>query len=156
MYTPREEMPKNLLPALIFDIDGTITDITHRRQFVKQSPKDWDAFNTRMKDDVLQRWAKRFIKDLRIRHKIILITGREERFREITINWLKEKGIHFDLLLMRSTGDRTDDHEIKRDFYERHVSGQYDVVAVIEDRSRCVQMWRGLGLVCLQCDNGDF
>lgn len=142
--------------AIIFDIDGTITDITHRRKYVKQSPKDWDNFNDLMKDDILQHWAKALIKDLRIRYDIILITGREERFREITLDWLRRNDVHSNMLLMRTTGDKTDDDVIKKGLYERHVEPRYDIIAVFEDRSRVVKMWRDLGLTCLQCDYGDF
>lgn len=156
MYTPLDEIPKEKKLAIIFDIDGTITDITHRRKYVKQSPKDWDNFNDLMKDDILQPWAKALIKDLRIRYKIILITGREERFRRITIDWMDNKGIHFDALLMRTTGDKTDDDIIKKELYRRHIEPEYDVIAVFEDRGRVVKMWRELGLTCLQCDEGDF
>jgi uncharacterized HAD superfamily protein len=142
--------------AIIFDIDGTITDITHRRKYVKRSPKDWDNFNDLMKYDVLQPWAKALIKDLRIRYDIILITGREERFREITLDWLRRNDIHSKMLLMRTTGDKTDDDIVKKGLYERHVEPHYDIIVVFEDRSRVVKMWRDLGLTCLQCDYGDF
>ena len=30
---------------VIFDVDGTLMDITERRKFVEQRPKDWDSFN---------------------------------------------------------------------------------------------------------------
>ena len=37
---------------IIFDIDGTLMDISHRKKFVEQRPKDWDKFREGTKDDV--------------------------------------------------------------------------------------------------------
>ena len=31
---------------VIFDIDGTLLDISHRLKFIQQKPKDWKAFRT--------------------------------------------------------------------------------------------------------------
>ena len=29
---------------VIFDVDGTLMNISHRRKFVEMKPKDWKAF----------------------------------------------------------------------------------------------------------------
>ena len=31
--------------VVIFDLDGTICNVTHRRKFVASKPKNWDAWN---------------------------------------------------------------------------------------------------------------
>ena len=36
---------------IIFDIDGTILDISHRVKFVLQNPKDWKSFYSNMDAD---------------------------------------------------------------------------------------------------------
>ena len=36
---------------VIFDIDGTLMDIQHRKQYVEQRPKDWDKFREATRDD---------------------------------------------------------------------------------------------------------
>ena len=37
---------------VIFDIDGTLVDISHRLKLIKSSPKDWKAF----RDPLKKRW----------------------------------------------------------------------------------------------------
>ena len=29
---------------IVFDVDGTLMDLTHRRKFLETQPKDWDSF----------------------------------------------------------------------------------------------------------------
>ncbi len=40
--------------------------------------------------------------------------------------------------------------------YEEHIKAKYDILLAIADRQQVVDMWREQGLVCLQCDKGDF
>jgi len=37
--------------VICWDIDGTLANITHRRQFVASHPKNWPAFNRAMVKD---------------------------------------------------------------------------------------------------------
>ena len=36
---------------IIFDIDGTLMDIEHRKKFVEQKPKDWNSFREMTSED---------------------------------------------------------------------------------------------------------
>lgn len=57
---------------------------------------------------------------------------------------------------MRPAGDYRPDQIVKRELYEAHIAGQYDVLFCVDDRNSVVAMWRELGLTCLQCAEGDF
>ena len=57
---------------------------------------------------------------------------------------------------MRTAGDTRKDAVVKAELYEEHVEGRYNVVAVIDDRKRVVDLRRSLGLTCLQVAEGDF
>lgn len=57
---------------------------------------------------------------------------------------------------MRPAGNMEKDSVIKRRLYEEHIKGTYNVAYVIDDRNQVVEMWRSLGLRCLQVANGDF
>jgi hypothetical protein len=59
-------------------------------------------------------------------------------------------------LFMRGDDDYRPDEIVKRELYEENVLGNYDVVGVIDDRSKVVKMWRELGLTCLQVAEGAF
>lgn len=59
-------------------------------------------------------------------------------------------------LHMRPAGDRRRDSIVKAELFDRHVRDQYRVLVVLDDRKQVVEMWRSLGLTCLQVAEGDF
>ncbi|MGH7203736.1 MAG: AAA family ATPase, partial [Candidatus Levyibacteriota bacterium] len=49
------------------------------------------------------------------------------------------------------------DAVVKKELYETHISGKYEVLFVLDDRDQVVEMWRkDLGLPCFQVDYGNF
>jgi hypothetical protein len=57
---------------------------------------------------------------------------------------------------MRKEGDHREDSVIKKEIYLKDILPKNEVLFIVEDRLSVVKMWRSLGLVCLQCDWGDF
>ena len=57
---------------------------------------------------------------------------------------------------MRPHDDFRKDDVIKAEIYEKEILPYYHVLFVVEDRKSVVEMWREKGVVCLQCDWGDF
>jgi len=57
---------------------------------------------------------------------------------------------------MRKTGDSRKDSIVKREIFEEHIKGKYRIQFVLDDRNQVVEMWRQLGLTCLQVAEGDF
>lgn len=143
--------------AILVDIDGTLADVEHRVHHVQSETKNWKAFNEGMVFDELNLWCADLIKAMSNEgYKILFITGRSEPYREHTLKWLKENKIEFDDLYMRPTKDQREDFEVKKEIYIDEIKSAYKVLFVVEDRASVVKMWRGIGLVCLQCDWGDF
>jgi hypothetical protein len=89
-------------------------------------------------------------------YKIVIITGRIERIRTKTTNWLDEFDIPYHELIMRPTDDRTDDHILKVRQAINHGYHPERVIAVFEDRNRVVKSWRDAGYLCFQVREGDF
>lgn len=142
--------------AVIFDLDGTLCDIEHRLHFVNGDKKDYQAFNASCVKDIVKPDIKVLLNLYSLGHKIILVSGRDSYFRGETMAWLRGNCIHYDELLMRPEGDTRPDAEIKREMYYRYIVDRYIVKVVVDDRDRVVQMWRDLGLTCLQCQKGDY
>lgn len=146
------------LAAVIFDIDGTLADCTHRQHHLTgPGKKDWDAFYAAMhadepKLDILQ-VALAFTE---FGFSILLCTGRPESYRETTLAWLKQHRIAYDALFMRKDGDFRDDTIVKREMLGAIRERGYTVTLVVDDRDKVVKMWREEGLTCLQCAPGDF
>lgn len=135
-------------PAIICDIDGTLAHMTDR------GPYDTSRYHTDIVDETIREIVSRYKASGIV---IILCSGRSEEFKSTTQEWLHRFGIAYDLLLMRLPGDRTNDALVKKELYTTHIKDKYDILFVLDDRNRVVDMWRNdLGLKCLQVAPGDF
>lgn len=153
--------------CIIVDIDGTLAEIGHRMHHITPpddfDPRldtfkpDWDSFNQACALDGVYEDIKQLVDDIyETGTTVYLVTGRDASVRSKTENWLKSKGIEYHDLFMRPEGDRRADLEVKREIYEQQIKGHFKVEFVLEDRSRVVNMWRELGLTCLQVKEGDY
>lgn len=142
---------------VIFDIDGTLADVRHRVHHVSSSEKserDWISFNAEMVNDTP-------IVDMCILadefhvlgYGIWMLTGRQEKFRAYTNQWLFWNRISYDDLRMRPSKDQRKDFECKSDMLLPEEEKR--IFLIIEDRQTVVDMWRKRGLTVLQCDNGE-
>ena len=149
-------MDKNI--DIIFDIDGTILDISHRVKFVLQDPKDWKNFYSNMdKDRPIEEVCallESLLKD--DANQIIFCTGRVEDYRGKTIEQINKilkdsKNIDIDsCLYMRPKGDFRKDFIVKRDLYKKMIVDGFNPVLVFEDKITVVDMWKEMGLRCLR------
>ena len=159
----------------IFDIDGTVLDISHRLKFIvgdgaykagKGTPgqKDWKAF----RDPKQKRWDEPIGPMLGIMNsllnsgaKVVVSTGRQRAEEEDTRLSLKR---HIDKLdsvkfYMRSNRDRRDDYIVKSDHLDMMRADGYNPVMVFEDRPTVIAMWRLKGLLVADVsdpEKGDF
>lgn len=143
---------------MIFDLDGTITDLSHRKHYLDQDPPDWKIFNSLVYEDEINMWAERLIRMINQdkSHFMLIVSGRSEDAKYDTITWLKDHNIVYDALFMRKKNDSRRDDIIKEEIYNDLIKPHYQVQFVIDDRKRVVDMWRKNGLVCLQCAEGDY
>jgi uncharacterized HAD superfamily protein len=143
--------------AIIVDLDGTLTNVDHRVQFVRMNPKNWKEFNENMIHDPIHHWCEELIHAMKDKgYKIIFVTGRSDDYREHTENWLLKHKIRYDLLYMRKIGDYREDNDVKEEIYNADIKGRFNILFVVDDRKSVVERWRKMDLICLQCDWGDF
>lgn len=135
--------------AIIVDIDGTLAEHNDR------SPYDTaKCGQDKPKCDVIS--LVQYISD-NPTIEIILFTGRSDEFKEQTIKWLTKHAVPFHQIHMRKAGDFRKDAVVKKEMYQEHVDGMFDVWFVLDDRNQVVDMWRkDLGITCLQVNYGDF
>ncbi|HSK87824.1 MAG TPA: HAD family acid phosphatase [Anaerolineales bacterium] len=140
---------------VIFDIDGTLADVSERIHHLRKKPKNWKAFFGGMAQDKAIHSMVRLCNVLHAAGiEIILCSGRSEEHRDETTKWLAEQGVNYHDLLLRKDHDRRSDTLVKREMLA--AIDKSKVLFVVEDRSRVVEMWRSEGLVCLQCAPGEF
>lgn len=148
------EYDLNLPDAVICDIDGTLA------LFGNANPYDRDFLQDKQNVNVVKLLNNYSYKAMRIKDFVILVSGRKDKYRAQTEEWLKKYHIHYDFLYMRKTlpeGEKDPkDVLVKKEIYETHIKGKYNVLFVLDDRNQVVDMWRSLGLTCLQVAEGDF
>lgn len=144
-------------PTVIFDIDGTIADIAHRRHYVASDKKDWRLFFSAMKDD---KPNQPVIDTLNLyyaaKYNIILSSGRPNNYRKVTEAWLDKYIIPYDFLFMRPFNDSRPDTIVKQEMYTKYIKPYFQVKCVYDDRDGVVKTWRANGLQCYQVAEGDF
>ena len=138
---------KNLPKAVICDLDGTLSLLNGR-----------DPYNAATCDnDLLNEPVAAALKMAKQQgYQVILLSGRENKFREPTMRFLDKHQIGYDLLLMRTSNDFRKDNIIKRELFEGEIQGKYFVEFLLDDRNQVVDMWRkDLHLPCFQVNYGD-
>ena len=149
-------------PIYIFDLDGTLANIDHRKHFIEGERKSWSSFYKACVDDTPNTPVIATMELLlNTGAEIQIFSGREDSVRKETKAWLTEHtslNVKNTTLLMRPTGDSTPDDELKRNWYENVLTAgeRRRVVAVFDDRDKVVRMWRSMGVPCFQVAPGDF
>lgn len=147
--------------AVIFDIDGTLADVEHRRQFLPHWGKFFGAQHLDTPIEPVQWLAQKLYQtpsdyrggdyDEMKEHYVLVVSARPEDYRDVTEKWLRKYKIFYDKLYMRPAGDYRKDAIVKREILEQILDDGYEPFLVIDDRPEVVDMWREYGLVCLQC-----
>lgn len=142
---------------VVFDIDGTLANIEHRRSFVATKPKNWKAFNAGIVNDTPHHDIVRLAVDLHsIFYKIILCSGRGEEQREVTENQMVEFRVPFRKLYMRPAKDHRPDDIIKVELLAQIRTEFGEPFLWFDDRTRVVNAIREQGVRVLQVAPGDF
>jgi hypothetical protein len=146
---------------IVFDIDGTIADCNHRVQYAQA--KLWDEFHERAPEDlVIVNVADLMVETSLSGYKIILLTGRPEKYRHATIEWLKKARLEkfYDELIMRPEDNFVQDGPMKVGLLEQRFGSQEDVLAnvwfVVDDRESVVETLRNYGLTVFQPAAGGY
>lgn len=142
--------------AIICDLDGTLADIRVRLIHLQGKKKDWDSFNKSIETDDLHEWCRQILVRFQEDHQIILVSGRTDKLKKQTKEWLKKFDVPYHHLFMRKDKDFRSDTIIKREIFEKEILHKFSVLFVLDDRQKVVDMWRAEGLVVLQCAPGDF
>lgn len=140
VYEEDESLPS----AMIVDIDGTLAMMNNR------SPFDWKNVG----EDKLNCAVNGLINDTY--SNVILLSGRDSICRDETEKWLFDNSVIYGKLYMRAEGDNRKDTIVKKELFENHIRGKYNVTAVLDDRNCMVELWRSMGLTCFQVADGDF
>ncbi len=137
----------SLSDAIIVDMDGTLAHMGDRSPYdVMEAMSDTVNFAVQRLTDAMHDDAH-----------ILIVTGRDGSGRDIVVNWLEHHAVRYSACWSRAAGDNRKDSIVKREIYDRHIRGKYNILFVLDDRDQVVNMWRNeLGLQCFQVAEGDF
>lgn len=141
----------------IFDVDGTLTNASHRQHHVRTKPKNWAAFNAKMHldtphDDIIF-LAKLFYE---LGHTVLISSGRGLENKDVTETWLADHGVQYHGIYMRNARDSRPDCIVKAELLAQIRKDFGEPFMAFDDRSQVVDMWRENGVRCMQVAPGDF
>ena len=132
----------------IFDFDGTIVD---NREI---SVIDHDA---ELKNTYCIYASCRLLRSLFDNNQeVIILTARNESFREELLSWLKQYNLNASELIMRSDGDIRSDIDFKRDVILNQILPKYDIVGAFDDHKPVVEMLRSLEITTFDVAGNDY
>lgn len=146
---------------VIFDLDGTLADIRDRVKHcsIEGGKLDWDEFynpdNIKMdkpNKDIIELNRSMYL----CGYEIHILSGRSDRTKSATEEWLYNNEIDWHHLRMRDEENLyLKDSELKRSWLHKFYKKKY-ILFVVDDRKQVVDMWREEGLTCLQVAEGKF
>jgi len=137
----------------VFDLDGTIADLTHRLYLIKCDKPDWPSFYRSCVTDKPKQWVIDLLNICRKHGEILILSGRSDEVEGYTRDWLKDNSVYYDYIVMRKSVDYTPDHVLKSEMLDDFLDNKsFQVQFIVDDRQRVVDMWRGKGFNVLQCE----
>lgn len=141
-----------MMKFAIIDLDGTLCDDTHRVPHA--SAGNWEDYFCKLTDDPVHIDVRYLIHMICDTAKILLLTSRQERYREMTLEHLHKHEIPFHYLLMRKDDDERDSAVNKisqlEEFFGSKEKVLESVLFALEDRDKIVNAFRDYGIVCYQ------
>lgn len=143
-------MPKHLPKAVIWDLDGTLSDDRARAHFVeveKGKTRDWKSYFDAIGSDPPIAASMEVLRALHAAgNRVVFLTGRPEHTRRTTERWLRANGLtDYDRLLMRPPGDDRPSGHFKVDEVKK-LRREYQLVCAFEDRIDVAEALRGAGV----------
>ena len=130
----RENSPR----VAVFDIDGVLADVRHRLHHIESGRRDWDGFfDSASQDPALADGFQAAREAVESGLTLVYLTGRPERCRLGTIQWVSEHGLPEGELIMRRDSDRRPARVLKVEALRR-IASQAHVAYLVDDDAQVV------------------
>ena len=139
---------ESLMGAIICDMDGTLA-----------LPNGRDPYNTdTCIDDLINLPVARVIRLFHTHQQvqILYVSGRQEKAKLMTGEWLAKHHLPLGPLHMRQNNDMRKDWVIKGEIFNQFIRDKYNVIFCIDDRRQVIDFWRGLGLTVFDVAGNNF
>tara|TARA_B100000902_G_scaffold247676_1_gene234355 strand:- start:893 stop:1369 length:477 start_codon:yes stop_codon:yes gene_type:complete len=127
--------------VVIFDLDGVISDASHRQHYLRDEEKDWNGFFSACIEDPPIISGVKLINLLNESHKTIILTARPDSVQSETIDWLRKHGVVWDALIMRSNDDHQQSSKMKLSALNQIIDAGYVPILVFDDDPKNINMF---------------
>lgn len=130
--------------AVIFDMDGTLADVSSIRHYLKPNHrgKDFDRFHTESVNVPPHSHVVNASQIANILgHSVLVVTARKHMWRHHTAWWLAMHGVPSDMLMMRGNTDQRQDYDVKKDMLDT-ISKAYHVIHAWDDNPNIIRLWK--------------
>jgi len=141
-------------PAVVFDLDGVLSDATRRQHYLEWPRRDWETFFAECGEDELIAEVARVLECLDDGLRIVLLTARPIRVQPQTLAWLRRYELRWDLLVMRDWGDYMAAPSFKRLTVHELRDYGFELRLAFEDDQRNVDMFHDEGVPCVYIHSG--
>lgn len=129
---------------VIFDIDGTVADCRHRQGHLDGVVPDWEAFFAASGSDAPLPAGVALAMAYRLNAELLWLTGRPERYRKLTTQWLHDQGLPTVHLWMRPNDDMRPAAVFKSERVSQLATTGY-VRLIVDDDDQVVTALRDAG-----------
>ena len=135
--------------CVVFDLDGTLCDVTHRLKYIQSFPKQRELFHSScIGDGVNHRVFELYELFRNSGYSMVLLTCRPKKYEHLTKEWLDSNGVKYDMLISSDKKELTD-AKAKRFYKENVIEPEYEIAFAVDDRKSVIDMWREIGITCL-------
>lgn len=132
--------------ARIFDVDGTLCDVSTIRHHVTGDNRNFDAFHLASIDCPPHPHVVKAAQESEAEGIApLIVTARQTRYRNVTAFWLAMHHIPSEALYMRRTGDMRPDYDVKRDILAS-IRDRYEIVEAWDDNPSIIRLWQEEGI----------
>jgi phosphoglycolate phosphatase-like HAD superfamily hydrolase len=136
---------------IVWDLDGTLSCGKHRLHLMpsiedSHLTHSWDQFNLAAGDDDPIEDNIKLLNNQPASWEIIILTGRCDVARAVTVEWLKKHRVHYDGLIMRKQSDHRTDIEYKEE--ELRKIGLNNILCAFDDLEHVAKHMRSIGVTC--------
>ncbi|MDW3219953.1 MAG: hypothetical protein R8F63_15165 [Acidimicrobiales bacterium] len=133
-------------PVAIFDMDGVLSDASHRQQYLREDPPNWAMFNSRAGKDAALADGLADLRATAVDHQVVVVTARPAVTIDMTEQWLAERDLPVELLVLRADGDERHSPAVKADVLAALLAAGADIRLAVEDHPGIVEMYERAGV----------
>lgn len=138
--------------TVIVGLEGVLALHEWRKPMIEEH--GWDAYHRASDQDAAVHHMVQLVAALHSKgNTVYCITDRPEKWRMATVNWMTNRGIMVDTLLMRAENDWRKSEEMRTEMVRGIMVVAKQVLLAIDDSEKACDAYRAAGIPTLQLFN---